>query len=159
VAQGYADVWNAVVDAKGGSYTPLAVAVGAAVVPGGVGKLTKGVTKNVATHSASVASKNAAKQTEKVRKLWKIERYDKAGNHPQLGKVFKDGDTLWVDLKGGHGGGSHGSATWKVYSKDGSSWTLDFSADKYGKFMTKKHESGKYDVIRNKDISWTKGNQ
>jgi len=152
VAQGYADVWNAVVDAKGGSYTPLAVAVGAAVVPGGVGKLTKGVTKNVATHSASVASKNAAKQTEKVRKLWKIERYDKAGKHPGVGQVYKDGKTLWVDLKGGHA-----DAEWKVYKKDGSNWSLQRSADKYGKFLDKKHESGKYDIIRDKDISWTKG--
>ena len=108
--------------------------------------------KSNSKRAAASTSENAAKQTEKVRKLWKIERYDKAGNHPGLGQVYKDGDKLWVDLKGGHGG-----AAWKIYEPKGGSWKLQGSADKYGKFMKDKHESGKYKIIKDKDISWTKG--
>ena len=103
-----------------------------------------GGTKSAGKHAAAAA----AKQGKNARKLWKIGRYDKAGNHPQLGKVYKDGKELWVDLKGGHGG-----AEWKVYYRKDGNWSLEGSADKYGTIMRKKHESGKYDVIRDKDIS------
>ena len=88
-----------------------------------------------------------------ARGLWEINRYEKKGQHPGVGTVYKDGEDLWVDLKGGHGG-----AEYKLYQRSGSKWKLRGSVDKHGDIMEQKHESGKYEVIRDKDIGWTGGN-
>ncbi|WP_162687618.1 RHS repeat-associated core domain-containing protein [Bradymonas sediminis] len=90
VAQGFADIWNAGVDAKGGNYTPLVMTVGMAVVPGGqVGKVAKGVNTTV-SRSVKRRSKTVSQlptpptlPPKSVAKSGDIEiiHYTKSGDH------------------------------------------------------------------------------
>src|SRR5690554_2053768 len=104
VAQGYADVWNAVVDAKGGSYTPLAVAATTALIPLPVarGKLLGTLGKRASQQSSNVLFRLEKKTQDQLTKRgWNKKCVQDLINSPVETKSVRDTRRLPKDKGGG----------------------------------------------------------